>query len=60
MHPDNTGTEAPFPSGTAVDPIAANSVLIQIAIAHPFTKLELDTDEGYTLSVQQQDNKVIQ
>ncbi|CAL8069559.1 unnamed protein product [Orchesella dallaii] len=58
MHPDNNkdGT-APFPSGTEVDPIAKNVVLIHIAIAHPNTRLELNTDEGYLLSILQQDDK---
>lgn len=59
MHPDNTGDAAPFPSGTEVDPIAANNLVIQMNIVHPFTKLDLNTDEGYLLSVQQQDNKVL-
>lgn len=58
MHPDNTGNAAPFPSGTEADPIASSQILIQIAIAHPYSKLSLNTDEGYLLSVQQQDNKV--
>jgi len=58
MHPDNTkGSASTFPSGTEVDPISKNSVVIHIAIVHPDTKITLDTDESYLLSVQQQDNK---
>lgn len=56
MHPDNTGDTAPFPSGTEVDPISKNSVVITVAVAHPNTQLSLDTDEGYLLVVQRQDD----
>jgi hypothetical protein len=40
------------------DPISKNIVKISIAIVHPFDKLTLNTDEGYLLSVQQQDDGV--
>ncbi|ODM91115.1 Chitooligosaccharidolytic beta-N-acetylglucosaminidase [Orchesella cincta] len=56
MHPDYKDGTAPFPSGTEVDPIAKTVVLINIAIAHPYNKLELNTNEGYLLSIQKQDD----
>jgi len=42
-----------------VDPVARTVVLIHVAIAHPYGKLELNTNEGYLLSIQQQDDKVV-
>lgn len=58
MHPDNDGNSAPFPSGTIIDPVSKNSVIINIVITHSERKLTLNTDESYSLSVQQQSNKV--